>query len=70
MGSILSVPDIASVGSFAWGVGASGFAVWQWRKRMRSEFLTHRFLVGLKSSATPQQIPQINDELARIKDNG
>jgi hypothetical protein len=65
--SAMSIPDIASVGSFLWGIAASAVAYWQWRKRTQSDVLTHRFLVGLKASATPQQSKQINDELERIK---
>jgi exoribonuclease II len=50
-----------------WTVGASVFAVWQWYRRKQSDVLTHRFLVGLKASASPAQIRQIDDELERIK---
>lgn len=61
------IPDWASVLGFVWAVVASWLT---WRadhKKKQSEMMTHRFLVALKPSATPEQIIAINDELERIK---
>jgi len=61
------IPDWASVLGFLWAVAASGFGAWKTFTKHQSESFSHRFLVGLKASATPAQLAQINDELERIK---
>ncbi|MDL2410798.1 hypothetical protein PY650_35715 [Rhizobium calliandrae] len=61
------IPDWASVIGFIWAVGATVINIAQYCRKRQSDVLAHRFLSGLKASATEAQIPQINDEMERIK---
>jgi len=59
------------IASLVVSIGSLGFAVFQWRKRVRLHNEVSAFLHGLKAAAEIAQaqpiVVQINDRLAKLK---
>lgn len=62
-----SIPDWASVTGWVLTVGSITVNITQHVRRKISDNQTHRFLVGLKPSLSPDAQLAINDELERLK---